>query len=337
MSKVDEEDPILGPAGLLFRTPVRAKQRRTGDHAGSGGRHAKVMGRISRIVRRRPEVMVKVTGSARGFRSLKEHLAYITRNGNLEGERESGEVIRGTTGVHSLAVEWWGDCGIDRPTRARDTINVILSMPPGTNPHAVAEAARAFAHETFGGEYDYLLAHHNHDSDPKRPENPHAHLTIKTRGHEGQRLDPRKEDLQAWREGFAEQLRMRNVEAEATPRRARGVVRKGERQAIHHMNVRRSSRISRWKIEQALKSVTRGQSPEATPWTDATRERQRKVRRAWGQLAIALEDAGQPALAKEVKQFLANLPNLATQREALVAAAHEVLAKHLKREPERSR
>ncbi|MGH7070874.1 MAG: relaxase/mobilization nuclease domain-containing protein [Acetobacteraceae bacterium] len=337
MSKVEDDDPILGPAGLLFRTPVRAKRRQHGDQPGSGGRHAKVMGRISRIVRQRPEVMVKVTGSARGFRSLKEHLAYITRNGKLEGERESGELIRGTAGVQSLAVEWWGDCGIDRPTRARDTINLILSMPPGTDPQAVAEAARAFAHETFGGKYDYLLAHHNHDSDPKRPENPHAHLTIKTRGHHGQRLDPHKDDLQAWRERFAEQLRMRSVEAEATPRRARGVVRKGERQAIHHMNVRRASRISRWKIEQAVKTVTRGPSPEATPWTDATRERQRKVRRAWGQLAVALEDAGQPALAKEVKQFLANLPNLATQREALVAVAHKVLAKQLKREQERSR
>jgi Domain of unknown function (DUF4386)/MobA/VirD2-like, nuclease domain len=110
-----------------------------------------------------------------GFRSLKEHLAYITRNGKLDGERESGELIRGAAGVQSLAAEWWGDCGIDRPTRARDTINLILSMPPGTDPQAVAEAARAFAHETFGNNYDYLLAHHNHDSDPKRPENPHAH------------------------------------------------------------------------------------------------------------------------------------------------------------------
>ncbi|MEO6968192.1 MAG: relaxase/mobilization nuclease domain-containing protein [Rhodanobacteraceae bacterium] len=327
----------MGPAGLVFRTPVRAKQYRQGDHSRSGGRHAKAISRISRIVRRRPEVMVKVTGSARGFRSLKEHLAYITRNGKIEGEREGGEMIRGTTGVHSLAVEWWGDCGIDRPTRARDTINLILSMPPGTDALAVAEAARVFAHETFGGEYDYLLAHHNHESDPKRPENPHAHLTIKTRGRDGQRLDPHKDDLQAWREGFAEQLRMHNVEAEATPRRARGVVRKGQRQAIRHMNTRRASRISRWKIEQALKTVTHGQPMEETPWTNATRERQRKVRRAWDQLAIALEDAGRPALAADVKQFLANLPNLATEREALAAVAHKALAKHLKPEPQRSR
>ncbi|MEO6969029.1 MAG: hypothetical protein ABI132_11345 [Rhodanobacteraceae bacterium] len=143
--------------------------------------------------------------------------------------------------------------------------------------------------------------------------------------------------MQAWREGFAEQLRMRGVEAEATPRRARGVVRKGQRQAIRHMNTRRASRISRWKIEQALKTVTHGQPTEEAPWTEATRERQRKVRRAWGQLAIALEDAGRPALVAEVKQFIANLPNLATEREALATVAHKALAKHLKAEPQRSR
>ncbi|MGH8147147.1 MAG: relaxase/mobilization nuclease domain-containing protein [Rhodanobacteraceae bacterium] len=338
MRGVDEEDPILGAAGLVFRTPVRAKKHPRGNPSGSAGlKLAKAMGTIGRVVRRRPEVMVKVTGSARGFRGLKEHLAYITRNGKIAGEREGGELIEGSREVSRLAEEWWVDCGNDRPTRARDTINLILSMPPGTDPEAVAEAARAFAQKTFGGEYDYLIAHHNHDSDPKRPENPHAHLTVKTRGRDGQRLNPHKEDLQAWREEFAQQLRLRNVKAEATPRRARGVVRKGQRQAIRHMNDRRASRVSRWKIEQALKTVTRGQSPEATPWTNATRERQRKVRRAWGQLAIALEDAGKTALAMEVKQFVANLPTVATEREALVAVAQKALAKALAKEPQRHR
>lgn len=50
---------------------------------------------IGRVTRRVPEVMVKVTGSARGFRSLKEHLAYITRNGKIGAERKGGERIEG--------------------------------------------------------------------------------------------------------------------------------------------------------------------------------------------------------------------------------------------------
>lgn len=73
------------------------------------------------------------------------------------------------------------------------------------------DAASSFARKTFGQDYEYLLAHHNQDSDPKRPDNPHAHLTVKTRGRHGQWLNPRKHDLQAWREAFALELRERGA------------------------------------------------------------------------------------------------------------------------------
>jgi hypothetical protein len=216
-----EEELLLGPAGLIFQTPVRGKkQRRPSGVQTSGVSRAQQMnaalGRIGRIARRRPEVMVKITGSARGRRSLKEHLAYVTRNGKLIAEREDGTLITGAANVRSMADEWWGEASVDRPARARDTINLILSMPPGADPQAVADAARAFAKKTFGGEHDYLLAHHNRDADPKQPENPHAHLSVLTRSRSGKRLDPRKEDLRAWRNAFAAELRVRGLEAEAT-------------------------------------------------------------------------------------------------------------------------
>ena len=41
----------------------------------------------------------------------------------------------------------------------------------------------------------------------------------------------KKGDPQIWREGFAKELRARGVEAEATPRATRGVVKKGIDQA----------------------------------------------------------------------------------------------------------
>ena len=318
-----EDDPLLGPASLLFQTPVRPKKARSKSSRGamrfSGAQ-------IGRIARRRPEVMVKVTGCARGFRGLKEHLAYITRNGKLAGERENGERIEGTTEVRDLAEEWWAD-GAGRRKSTRDTINLILSMPPGTDPKAVAEAARAFAQKTFGGDYDYLLAHHNHDTDPKRPENPHAHLTIKTRGRQGQSLNPRKADLQAWREGFAVELRARGVIAEATPRRTRGVVRKGQRQAIRHMNARQATRVTKWKLVQAVKTASTGNDGAAEPWARAAKERQRKVRRAWNTLAAAFEQAGQPKLAREIKQFVSAMPPAQTEREHFIVLAKELLAK----------
>ena len=91
-----EEDPLLGAAALVFQTPVRPKKGKSEKTRGT----MRLSGaQIGRIARQRPEVMVKVTGSARGFRGLKEHLAYITRNGKLAGERENGERIEGTTEV----------------------------------------------------------------------------------------------------------------------------------------------------------------------------------------------------------------------------------------------
>lgn len=282
--------------------------------------------------------MVKVTGSARGLRGLKEHLAYITRNGKLVGERESGELILGSTNVRSVAEDWWADCCRGRNARARDTINLILSMPPGTDAKAVADAASSFARKTFGEDYEYLLAHHNRDSDPKRPENPHAHLTVKTRGKHGQWLNPRKHDLQAWREAFALELRERGVIAEATPRQARGVVRKSKRQAIRHLDERQGSRVTQWKLQQAIKTVAAGTNQAAeAPWEKAIQERQRKIRMAWNTLATALEVAGQAALAQEIKQFVQAMPSSFTEREHLITQATKLLAKDQVRDRGRGR
>jgi MobA/VirD2-like, nuclease domain len=331
-----EDDPLLGPPGFDFQTPLRGRRSRPRRDV-SAAKMTAVLGRIGRVTKRRPEVMVKVTGSARGLRGIKEHLAYITRNGKLIGEREDGSLIEGAANVRSLAEEWWDRGGVDRPARARDTINVILSMPAGTNPAAVAKAARAFAQKTFGGNHDYLLAHHNRESDPKRPENPHAHLTVKTRGREGQRLDPRKADLQAWREAFAAELRQRGVVAEATPRRMRGVVRKGQRQAIRHMDARQATRVTRWKLTQAVKTASAGGDGTEGPWARAAKERQRKVRRAWNTLAAAFEQAGQPKLAQEIRQFVSTMPSAQTEREHFIAQAMKLLAKQQIQDRGRSR
>lgn len=331
-----EDDPLLGPPGFVFQTSLRGKRSRPRRDV-SASRMNAILGRIGRVTKRRPEVMVKVTGSARGLRGIKEHLAYITRNGKLIGEREDGSLIERAANVRSLAEEWWDRGGVDRPARARDTINVILSMPAGTDPAAVAEAARAFAQKTFGGNHDYLLAHHNYEFDPKRPENPHAHLTVKTRGREGQRLDPRKADLQAWREAFAAELRQRGVVAEATPRRMRGVVRKGQRQAIRHMDARQATRVTRWKLTQAVKTASAGGDGTGGPWAKAAKERQRKVRRAWNTLAAAFEQAGQPKLAQEIRQFVSGMPPAQTEREHFIAQAKKLLAKQQDRDCGRSR
>lgn len=320
----DDQDQIdwLGPAEFIFQTPVRGRKRTKGLQAKPKRHRAGLAGTVLRVIRRQPEVMVKVTGSARGFKSIKEHLAYITRNGKLMAERENGELIQGSRNVQSLAKDWWSDDHKGRGGRRRDTVNLILSMPVGTDRGAVAAAARDFARSEFAGRFDYLMAVHE-DTD-----HPHVHLTVKTHGLQGQYLDPHKGELQAWREVFAAALRKRGVKAEATPRRARGVVRKGQRQAIRHMDARRASRVTRWKLEQAIKAAQSGASiDEGQPWISAGRERQRKTKRAWATLATAFEGAGQLAAAVEIRRFIADMPPPHTEREALIERARKLLAK----------
>lgn len=70
---------------------------------------------------------------------------------------------------------------------------------------------------------------------------PHVHLAICSRGHTGERLNPKKADLELWRQTFAQALRDRGVEAEATPRRARGITRKAERTPLRKVRDRQEA------------------------------------------------------------------------------------------------
>lgn len=107
----------------------------------------------------------------------------------------------------------------------------------------------------------------------------------------------------------------------------RGVVRKGQRQAIRHMDARKGTRVTRWKLVQAVKAASAGGDGATEPWAKAAKERQRKVRRAWNTLAAAFEQAGQPKLAREIRQFVSTMPPALTEREHFVAEAKKLLAK----------
>ncbi|WP_428839920.1 relaxase/mobilization nuclease domain-containing protein, partial [Burkholderia cenocepacia] len=106
------------------------------------------------------------------------------------------------------------------------------STTPGTLPAAVREASRAFAREIFGDGRLYVFA--QHDDQP----HPHVHLCVRVRGPDGRCLNPRKRDLRTWREVFARQLREHGVDANATPRLARGETQRLPTQAVVRMQSR---------------------------------------------------------------------------------------------------
>jgi hypothetical protein len=97
---------------------------------------------------------------------------------------------------------------------------------------------------------------------------------------------------------FAEYIREQGVDAEATPRRSRGVVRKPERNVIRHIeqgdetHKPRVPKVKAAKVKEAaeeLMAEAKGLPIPAKPWEDAIKARQREVRRAWLAAADALE------------------------------------------------
>ena len=265
--------------------------------------------------------MVKVTGRTRGGAQLRAHLDYISRNGQLELEGADGALIVGRRDVADLADDWAAAALIDRPRRKDSPVSpsVILSMPAGTNEMAVRDAARSFAADMFTGRHDYVFTLH---TDTPRP---HVHMSICSRGHTGERLNPKKADLELWRQTFAQALRARGVEAEATPRRARGVTRKAERTPLRKIRDRQEAgggpmaQVRRQAYREAAGAAFQGQS-ERTPWEQRIVARQQAVRDLYLAQARLLGRSDDPmdrALASKVEAFVRGMPQPDTQRLAL--------------------
>jgi hypothetical protein len=171
---------------------------------------------VATVIRRAPQVMVKVTGGGRGMGAIAAHLRYISKNGRLPMENERGELERGRSAVRDVAEEWrLGGSLIPEVSHRREAHNILLSMPRGVDPEIVRCAAREFAEVELAG-HKYVMVLHDHQA------NPHVHLSVRAESKEGRRLNPRRADLQRWRETFAEKLRNWGVKAEASRQAVRG-------------------------------------------------------------------------------------------------------------------
>jgi len=307
----------------VWRPPVRPRFLVT-RAALSGGRQTSgeaARAKLSRIVARAPEVMVKVTGRTRDPGHLHAHLDYISRNGQQDLETRDGAILAGRAEVRDLAEGWSADQLADPRTRggAPFSHSLVLSMPAGTDPIALRDAARTFAAGTFARSHDYVFALH---TDTPRP---HVHLSVCSRGDRGERLNPRKADLEQWRQTFAQALRDRGVEAEATPRRARGVTRKAERTPLRKIGDRAQagggavSRVRRAAYQEAAKAAFGGDNG-FRPWERRSAERQAFVRRLYLAQAKLLRTSSNPqdqALGAKVEAFVLDMPHPDSLRLAL--------------------
>jgi len=125
--------------------------------------------------------------------------------------------------------------------------------------------------------------------------NPHVHLSVRAESRYGQRLNPRKADLQRRRETFAEKLRGWGVEAEASRQAARGQVRNYE---------------PLWRIKAAEAGRATRSREHSKSGLASERSRQEAVE-AWTHIARSLSASDDPAdraLGQDVEQFVRSVP-----------------------------
>jgi len=215
-----------------------AKSTSTGGRLSTAqARATYVRQKLQAMVRRSAQVVVKLVRAPKGMKGISNNLTYISRDGQLEIEDQDGQVIHGKDAVADLKAEWRdGGMPIAADSTMRDAFHLVLSMPTRTDPLSVQRAARDFATREFSGfQYAMVLHTFETDPDPKPSSHPHVHLTVKAVGLDGVRLNPRKADLQRWREGFAEALREHGIEATTTSRIHRTT---HERWTVQHLRDR---------------------------------------------------------------------------------------------------
>jgi hypothetical protein len=275
----------------LFYPPNRIVKSHTPRLHTMKDRAAAIRSRIEATVRRAPQVMVKVTGGGRGMGAIAAHFRYITKNGRLDIEDDRGVVERGKDAVREIERQWqYGGACIEREGCRREAFNIMLSMPRGTDALTVQRAAREFAMIEFA-DHRYVMVLHDHQA------NPHVHLSVKAESKHGRRLNPRKADLQRWRETFAERLRERGIDAEATRQATRGEIR---------------ARDALWLIRAQDSGRLQSRRPRAKAGKAARLSREAALQ-AWKRIGLALahsESIDDRKLARQIIEFVKDMPML---------------------------
>jgi len=296
---------------------------------------------IARTVGRAPEVMVKVSGGGKSKGAVVAHLRYIDRNGELDVETDSGDILEGRDVAADLAADWDLDATAaqarrpysGRPGRkpAKLIHNVVLSMPAGTSPAKLLAATRAFAREQFAFKHRYALVLHT-DQD-----HPHVHLAIKAMSEHGQRLNIRKATLREWRTRFAHHLRAQGIAANATERAVRGANRTPLLDGIYRAARRRMSIRMQQRVEQVSSQLRRGGLPAESGKTKLLDTRA-VVADGWRAVADALAAQGNWKLAEQVRKFFSRMPPPLTDNERMAQAViAQVSARREREQPGISR
>jgi hypothetical protein len=320
--------------------------------SGAGGSAAGWTDRMGATGRGAREVLVKISGGGRDADGVQAHFEYIDRHGKLNIETDHGEVLRGKTAATELINDWALDYGAvpgaphsrskvaedGKRRQPRQAFNIVLSMPAGTPPQKVLHAVKKFAREEFAHQHRYAMALHA-DEKGKHGMHPHVHLVVKAEHeYEGKRLNPRKADLQRWRESFADYLNELGVAATATRREDRGFVKTNKKTPIYraaHREPKASGSMGQDRrlitpagdsvfMRRKLEAIKRElQSAGKVTDRDAYRalaNRRATVNERYGEAIRWLRDQGREEEARRFELMHRNLPPVRSEKQLIADA-----------------
>nr|WP_277924487.1 relaxase/mobilization nuclease domain-containing protein [Sphingomonas sp. CROZ-RG-20F-R02-07] len=308
---------ILGMAvASMFPKPASssAASRPTtqAKHAFGGGSQTRMSGRAvvtaERTSRRVPEAVVRITGRQHGGGHVLANFSYISRLGHADEselglETSEGEVLRDARDMQLLAKEWNGwEMDGDARRKGATSISMILSMPTGTDPERLKGAALDFAREEFANRSWVASLHVDR-------EHPHVHLTIARRDHDGRRFHPDRDDLFRYRQRFAEKLRDRGIEANATPAKARGIDPKHE--PIAAVKMREKGQVPEIDKSRLARAQRLREQSREDPVVAMLASRQATVRATYVRSITELSaspSAADQLVARSLERFVTTMP-----------------------------
>jgi hypothetical protein len=314
----------VGERGLKGRKGLNIRKGQSSNRKSPSKKSSTPMSTKAKLkltINKTPEVMVKISGGGKNMGAISAHFDYISRNGKVEIEDENGHVHKGVEEVKEAKDSWEkGRIGIPKEGgKRKEAFNIILSMPEGTDRDKVKKAAREFAKAEFS-DHQYVFASHEDEK------HPHVHLSVKAVDKDGIRLNPRKADLQAWRESFALSLREQGIAANATPRRARGVVRKAKKQKVEQIDKsfekgerKAPAKVTLNKDKLAEKEV-RDKIVKVNPYADEIEKTRKAMLKTYGKLSGHYKNGteGDKKFAKEIEDFVKSFPSGMTDHELRV-------------------
>ncbi len=270
-------------------TGAAVATREPSDYPGKGSK-PDVRARLRSIAGGGRQVMIKITpGKNHTMRAVHKHLQYIGENGEGIVYDQDGRAYNGKEAVDQLAWDWQ-HVGPKMPEEAdaRLAFNIMFSMPEGTDERAVYAAVRATAEIEFAG---HRWAIGQHFDQP----HVHCHVSVKAESMDGVRLNPRKADLQRWRERFAHELRERGVLAEATRRATR----------LHQQRVNKPWAVTRLQERGQATNPVPGEADSAR--IEKWKSTEQRAATSYDRIIEALQrssDAADRVLAKELQESI---------------------------------